>query len=195
VGKRRFRRRCRTWLHPGAVGSRVWRDGDGESCASVGYVVLEDALELRYAIQEDDRASVPVRVTIPVTSVLCRFGGKRRYWLCPRCWRRCEIVVMATHARWWGCRRCMRLRHHSQGLAAGDRAERHADQLYARAGIEDDQGMIHKHKWMRWRTFSRLIDQANELSAAADASFLDRLRRLGFGSAEEALDYCAPDSK
>jgi hypothetical protein len=83
----------------------------------------------------------------------------------------------------------MWLRYHSQGLAAGDRAERRADQLYAQAGIEDDQGMIYKHKWMRWRTFNRLIDQANALGSAADAAFLFRLSRLGFFSEEEALAH------
>lgn len=93
---------------------------------------------------------------------------------------------MASHAQWWGCRRCMRLRYHSQGLAPADRLERRADQLYARAGVEDDAGLIHKHKWMRWRTFNRLMDQANDLAGAADASFALRIMRL-FGKTPDDL--------
>jgi hypothetical protein len=58
--------------------------------------------------------------------------------------------------------------------------------MYARAGIEDDARLIHKHKWMRWRTFGRLMDRANGLDADADAAFLLRLFRLGVFSIEAA---------
>jgi len=35
-----------------------------------------------------------------------------------------------------------------------------------------------KRKWMRWRTFNRLMDRANQLSADADGAFVDRVARL-----------------
>jgi hypothetical protein len=72
------------------------------------------------------------------------------------------------------------------GAGAADRLERRADQLHARAGVEDDAGLIHKHKWMRWRTFNRLMDQANDLAGAADASFALRIMRL-FGKTPDDL--------
>lgn len=72
----------------------------------------------------------------------------------------------------------LRLRYISQGLASADRAQRRADQLYARAGVEDDAGLIHKHKRMRWRTFTRLMDRADSLNAAADDAFVYRALRL-----------------
>jgi hypothetical protein len=85
---------------------------------------------------------------------------------------------MASQGGYWGCRRCLRLRYISQGLAPADRAQRRADQLYARAGVEDDDGLIHKHKWMRWRTFNRLMDRADALSHHADDAFVLRALKI-----------------
>jgi len=50
--------------------------------------------------------------------------------------------------------------------------------LYARAGVEDDEGIVHKYKGMRWRTFNRLMDRAGANSAIADAAFVYRAMRL-----------------
>ena len=93
---------------------------------------------------------------------------------------------MATSATWWGCRKCLRLRYQSQRLAPADRMQRRADALYERAGI-DYRDTVVKHKWMRWRTYNRLIDRANALSSDADAAFLYRMRRLGRASMDELL--------
>ena len=87
---------------------------------------------------------------------------------------------MTISGRTWGCRRCLLLRYQSQRLAPGDRMQLRAELLYHRAGIEDDDGYITKRKWMRWRTFNRLMDCANAASNAADTAFLYRLTRLGF---------------
>jgi hypothetical protein len=53
-------------------------------------------------------------------------------------------------------------------------------------GVEDDARLVHKHKWMRRRTFHRLIDQANDLAGAADVSFALRIARL-FGKTPDDL--------
>jgi hypothetical protein len=147
-------------------------------CASVGYTASDDALELQYAILSDNNERTSIQVEIPIQTLRCRFGGERRYWRCPSCWRRCEVVVMASHRRYWGCRRCLRLRYVSQGLSPADRAQRRADGLYARAGVEGDDGMIYKHKWMRSRTFNRLMDRANALTANADGLHLNGVCRI-----------------
>ena len=64
---------------------------------------------------------------------------------------------------------------------------RQADKLYDRAANRLRDGFVIKHKRMRWRTFARLMDRANELSNAADERFLYRLSRLGFFTLEDAL--------
>lgn len=177
----------RGWLRCWGSGSLSWSRG-GETTTSLEYRVFADSVELDYVVTSYEQQRMPVCVTIPIRRIPCRFGGERLYWGCPRCYRRCEVVVMAYHGQWWGCRKCMRLRYVSQGLAPGDRLQRRADELYARVGIESEDGsFIYKRKWMRWRTFNRLMDRANAASTAADGAFLYRLARLGFLSEADAF--------
>jgi hypothetical protein len=100
----------------------------------------------------------------PFRSLPCRYGGSRTYLLCPHCCRMCEVIVMTTNGRRWGCRKCLRLHYQSQRLAPADRMQRRADALYERAGTDSGDGMVIKRKGMRWRTFNRLMDHANALS-------------------------------
>jgi len=75
--------------------------------------------------------------------------------------------------------RCLRLRYASQGQDRASRLQSRADELYARAGYESDDGKyIYKHKWMRWRTFNRLMDCADKMSAQVDDAFVYRAMRI-----------------
>jgi hypothetical protein len=173
---RAFHRRRRLGT-PGHRGVWSWECG-GERSGSIGYTVLADALELDYVATDDDGEKHSIRYWIGLDRVPCRYGGHRFYWTCPWCRRRCEVLAIARGGFEWACRRCLRLQYQSQRLAPADRLQRRADGHYARAGIEGDDGLIYKHKWMRWRTFNRLVDQANDLAGAADAGFALRIMRL-----------------
>jgi hypothetical protein len=65
-------------------------------------------------------------------------------------------------------------------------ARRRANASYERAGTDYGDTVV-KHKWMRWRTYNRLIDRANALSVGADGAFLYRMRSLGCASINELL--------
>ena len=169
----------RGWLRVGTSGGYSWTQ-DGEPTGSVSYTVLDDALELRYTITSGDDEGESVRVTIPIRRTACRYGGERLYWACPNCYRRCEVIVIASHARFWGCRRCLRLRYLCQGLDRPQRLQRRADSIYDRLGGYDGDGMVYKPKWMRWRTFNRLTERANDLAGESDAMFALRImQRFG----------------
>jgi hypothetical protein len=76
--------------------------------------------------------------------------------------------------------------------------QRRADALYSRAGSDYGEGFVVKHKWMRWRTFNRLMDRANLLSQYADAAFLYRMRRFGFASLDDLAEFAlsnAPEER
>jgi hypothetical protein len=47
-----------------------------------------------------------------------------------------------------------------------------------RAGIEDDDGRIYKHEWMRWRTFNRLMDSADAAGNVVDDAFVLRALKI-----------------
>jgi len=178
------RGRC---LAPGTSGVWTWRQ-EGEPCGSVSYRGLDDGtMALEYSVWNNEDERELVEITIQTRSYPCRYGGSRSYFSCPYCRRRCEVVVMTTNGRHWGCRRCLPVRYASQRLSPADRMQRRADTLYERAGTDHGEGFVVKRKWMRWRTFNRLMNRANALSTGADAAFLWRLRRFGFDAPDELL--------
>jgi hypothetical protein len=180
---RRFRRKQS--LIAGAMGVWTWRC-DGEPAGQMQYSTTDSTIELRYAIQYSGQTE-EIRLIVRLIPRRCRFGGRRVYLSCPRCGRTCEVIVMATSGQSWGCRTCFRLRYQSQRLAPADRMQSRAEALYARAGTDYGDGMVIKHKWMRWRTFNRLCDEASRYSADADCRFISRLQRFGFTGVEEAI--------
>jgi hypothetical protein len=169
--------RRRNALTPGWSRSWSWTC-DGEPSGSIDYHVLDHSVELDYGIADDDGGRERIRITVPLRYRPCRYGGRRVYFACPYCHRTCEVIAMTSSGRAWGCRRCLRLRYLSQRQSVGNRLERRADKLYARAGTETDEGFVVKHKWMRWRTFNRLMDQANELQRGADTIFVSDVAAL-----------------
>ena len=172
--------RWRGWLIPGAEGSLSW-SSNGESAGTASYRVDADLghIELLYSVRDDDGDSWErVQIRVPITRAPCRYGGERTYWRCPRCWRRCEVIVMASGGRTWGCRTCLGLRYTSQGLDTRHRLQHRADSIYARLGGDGDADWIPKPPRMRWRTFNRLMDQANDLATRADGAFALRFAAL-----------------
>lgn len=162
-------------------GNWTWRQY-GESCGSIGHRMLDGAIELSYSVSSDGGTPEQVRIHVPIWSVPCRFGGERRYFGCPHCLRRCEVIVMTTNGRAWGCRKCLPLRYASQALSPAWRIQERANALYARAGTDYGEGMVAKRKWMRWRTYHRLMARANHLDRLADPTFAARcMQRLGMG--------------
>ena len=128
----------------GKTGKVQWFDDNGDLMASAGYFLTPEAATLIYRAE-----GKPYRPMVRLSRIPCRYGGSRTYFHCPRCYERVETIVLFG-AGSLGCRHCLRLRYISQGLSLGDRWQRRADILYAKAGNESDDGQtIHKHKWMR----------------------------------------------
>jgi len=174
-----------TELGPGWIGPIHWGtdDNPGGSATILG---IEGGIELRHNIVHDDETRTQVSERIQFRCRPCRYGGDRRYWACPRCWRTCEAVVMASNASFWGCRKCLRLLYVSQGLVPRERLWRRAEQIRNRLGGTDDDGYVWKPKWMRRRTFDRLCAKANALEEEGDLYWIWSLRRLGIPSLEAA---------
>ena len=99
---------------------------------------------------------------IPWSYTQPRFGGERRWFKCD-CNRRCRVIYFASSG--WRCRRCYRLAYQCQREDRGQRCQRRANKIIKRLG-EDlyDDCYPPKPKWMRWRTYNRLCDQADEFA-------------------------------
>jgi hypothetical protein len=164
------------------AGKWRWKDDDGEEIASVLYFVQPEAVTLYYSVNGE-----LCQVRLKLTRIPCRYGGARVYFRCPRCAERVEVIVQAG-TRTWGCRRCLRLRYISQGLSVGERCQRRADKLRDRVAIDDGE-YLHKRKWLRWRTFNRACDRADNLQQIADGAFSLRIAGwLGLGHTQRELD-------
>ncbi len=113
-------------------------------------------------------------------------GGRRAWFRCCSCGRRCTVVY--GRERRWGCRRCWRANYPSQKEAPFDRLIRRAGRLRRRlgdtvckvpidyvefAGIPPD-----KPKRMHWRTYHSLCGQLEEIEREAARLFHAQAARL-----------------
>jgi len=169
--------RQRGWLVPGHTGTLHWSQ-HGEQIASIRYQVRNTTVVLSYQTRDGDDQPLPVEITVLLESIPCRYGGRRYYWLCPRCARRREVLMLGWGGRGWACRRCLQLRYACQGLRPADRVQRRASKMFERLG--GDYELTVKPKWMRWRTFHRKVAKAQEMDARADMMFAARcMSRFG----------------
>ncbi len=155
-------------FRPGLLGSITFGDG----------TVVQVRTSPGYAFVND--------VPLPLDWTTPQFGGRRAWFRCPSCGRRCTVVY--GRERQWGCRCCWRANYPSQREAPFDRLIRRAGQLRRRlgdtvvkapidhvefAGIPPD-----KPKRMQWRTYHRLSDELERVERAAAALFYNQEARL-----------------
>ena len=105
--------------------------------------------------------------------ILCNYGGKRSFFLCPHCWRRACLIYYVDK---WGCRHCHDLTYTCQGEKAEDRNARQANKIRERlnwkTGVLNPSGR--KPKGMHKETFSRLtFKQAQYTSKVLDSMAKD----------------------
>lgn len=147
-------------------GTLRWTRGH-ERTGSVNYTVTSDKFHLSYrtrAYGEEDWQSVEEDIWFDWTDTA--FGGRRRWFICPSCCRRCRILYGGSLLR---CRKCYRLTYESQYEPAWGRAISRAQKIRERLGGSGsmDEGFPPKPKGMHWKTYRRLEAQ----DEAADQQF------------------------
>ncbi len=167
-------------LRPGYQGGWRWMR-NGETVASIDMQAEQDRVILAYKHHSRGSAEwkhekYPVRIV----QTPCNLGGTRPWFLCPAvgCGRRVAILYGGAI---FACRHCYRLAYASSREDAANRATRRADRLRARLGWEPGilNGKGSKPKWMRWRTFTRLVAEHEAFvgaSLAGMARWLDLLK-------------------
>jgi hypothetical protein len=151
------------FLRPGRLGTVNWSRGGGEPSASIGLSAGADHVTLEYRQRSGGGEWVAMRYPVRLDWTACHLGGRRPWFLCPAagCGRRVAILYGGAV---FACRRCLRLAYACQSEDAASRAIRRADRLRDRLGWQS--GIINpaggKPKWMRWRTFDRLVVQHEE---------------------------------
>lgn len=133
--------------------------------AAVHVAPVDDAL--RVSLTYEARSHMLVDV-LTATATPQPFGGVRWWWSCPACGRRCAKLYrpLRGEAQRFRCRGCHRLTYTSQALAMPERWRWRAQALYARVGTHAHADFHYKPKRMRWTTFNRILDKAEEFDEA-----------------------------
>ncbi len=156
-----------SWLVPGKIGILSWSIG-GESSGSIGYVVHDDRLVLNYNYTpygQDESRSVTQGILFDETE--CHFGGKRKWFVCPDCGSRREILY--SHKNLFICRKCADLSYQCQHEQPLDRHYRQARKVRHKLVTDIGKGTslefnpdnlshnpLFKPKGMHQRTFDKL---------------------------------------
>jgi hypothetical protein len=114
--------------------------------------------------------------TIYLESTGMHFGGRRLWFRCPRCDRRCRVLYGTWRI---ACRRCHRLRYLSQRETREDRATRAMLKIVRRLAPDDPDpcnDLPEKPEGMHWSTYDRLVER---YEAYSDQWGLEIMRRFG----------------
>ena len=169
----------KNWTKIGGFGSG--RYGSGRPIAE-GLQRFDLAEYLRHPGAAKPNASCVATISnSKVSAQVCycetatRFAGRRVWMLCPLCSRRCRVLFLGLGRV--ACRRCFRLRHHSQTLDQGGRAL-HAMGKIARRVDPETEGieLPDKPPGMHWGRYDRFAERYEQQS---NIWTLAMMRRLG----------------
>lgn len=142
---------------PGYNGHITWSH-QGTVKASVSYTVERAGLRLRY--KRSNQAEL-ISEFIPISTTASQFGGRRHWFSCPRCKRRCRMVYGAERFR---CRLCLGAEYESKyqdvAMTIAARRWRIRQRLEEKNGsswnLSLDHGLPPKPIKMHWKTYRRL---------------------------------------
>lgn len=84
--------------------------------ARMNYTLANNILDLAYTI-----AGQPVRCAIAICTTRPHFGGRRLWWHCPQCDRRCRKLYLASGEKTYMCHVCADLTYLSTRQRVGNR--------------------------------------------------------------------------
>lgn len=136
----------------------------GRPIGGIGIGVLaQSKVLLLYAECATD---APLRqVSVKLAWVDCRFGGRRPWFVCPRCSRRVgKLYALGGDFK---CRCCCAVPYRSQNLTHADRLLQKAAKLRHRIGVGGDDIVIARPRRMRRQTFERFRSEIAALEREA----------------------------
>lgn len=165
------------FLRPGLVFAWEWTYTDGNR-AMINAEARADEVVLRYRFRANGGEWQPVEEVVPLEWTACRFGGRRAWFRCPRCFGR--VVKLYGAGRLFLCRRCHGLTYACQREKWDARASRQAMKIRRRLGGAANfvEPFPRKPKGMHWRTFERLRRHAVHAELVSLAGISQRIDRM-----------------
>lgn len=156
-------------LNPNRWSTLTW-SVRGEKTGSIQITKAPDGVKLSYRARSRGEDWRSIEEIVPLVETGTNFNGRRQWFLCLSCRRRCRILYGGTLFR---CRKCQGLRYETQYeppfARAATRALKIRGKLGGQGGI--DEPFPPKPQGMHWRTYDRL---------QADAEDANRRWVLGF---------------
>jgi hypothetical protein len=137
-------------------------------------------LRLMYRSTFPDGSTHDSDYALPLETTAQKLGGRRWWFVCPKSGRRAWKLYLPAGATMFASRSAYRLAYPCQREHPRDRSLRRAFKERRRLGSDLGIGdYILKPKWMRLKTYDRLLNRVWEAEAAVDyhgALLLDRLK-------------------
>src|SRR5262245_6333077 len=192
-GRRRSRGRCEWhWLRievsdlqkhglltPGAKGSLSWSRGD-EKTGPIGVAAEDGSIRLRYASHRPGEKPEPVNELVRVVFADMHLGGRRPWFECPWCIRRCATLYGGLKFRKFRCRVCHDLTYSTQHVDWCGRLQTRLRKMRKRLGGSEDlfvEPFPPKPRGMHWSTYDRLQEKHDRLEHALNLHLDARLFR------------------
>ena len=170
----------RGWM----AGSWKWTY-QGGTTATIGMTGGRDAITLKYRFQAGGQQWQSVTQCVPIRWTPCRLGGERPWFICDvfangvHCGRRVAKIYGA--GKLFARRNCYRLGYRAQRGDRMDQAHHHLRRLHQKLDAEYDgpDGLPPpRPKWMRYRTYDRVMQQIEEGEARLDYVFTVGAQRI-----------------
>ena len=142
-------------LNDGARGSLSWTQ-HGETTERATVVASYNRLQvvLRQVSRNDE--TKPISQALSIVTTLQHFSGKRSWFQCPTCGRRCALLYALDD---FSCRLCHRLAYQSERENKIERLTRKLDIIGGR--LETDPSLMdhfpQRPRGMHWRTYGQLL--------------------------------------
>jgi hypothetical protein len=147
--------------------------------------VYPDRLRLSYKVLQGEGEWERVSETIQLDTTVCRYGGQRYWFRCPRCHRRTRILYI--NKRPYCCRVCLGLAYQSQRELATDRNLERWQSLLCRlgGGGSISQQPRPRPKGMQRRVYRRLLEEIADARLNFWVSVAERFHIAGSRSEDD----------
>jgi hypothetical protein len=184
------------WILPGrhVAGTMTWTlPRTGEVTASIGYEAnLIDSsaawIRLHYTITtRSTGAKTPHDYRVQLNTTRPHYGGMRWWFVCPLSGRRARVLYLpGSGGAVFASRQAWGLAYRSQRKTAEDRAIKRSLKAREKLGVQD-QSLLEmpscpRPKWMRRRTYQRLVGMIRECHAVQMGYLARRLPAMRPGS-------------
>lgn len=161
------------YLRAGNVGSLSWSRGD-EQTGSIAYKMEEDRMILNYRHRPNGGEWEPVEQKISLDRTPCNYGGYRKWFRCPRCYKRVAILYGA--GKYFLCRHCYNLTYDSCNTHPIQRIFDKANKLRKKLGGETGafNFIPDRPKGMHRSTYDKIVDKIWRLEHLGDQAMFNR---------------------